>query len=72
MVNSGNNSVYILCPKSWSNKWEFWSKNNDINLTSGLLEVGEILETTFVKDGVEYDLWWADGFSGNTMHIRKK
>lgn len=72
MVNSGINNVYILCPKSWSNKWEFWSKNNDINLTSGLLEVGEILKTTFVKDGVEYDLWWGDGFSGNTIHIRKK
>ena len=72
MVNSGVNSVYILCPKTWSNKWEFWSKNNDINLTSGLLEVGEILETTFVKDGVEYDLWWGDGFSGNTIHIRKR
>ena len=72
MVNSGINSVYILYPKSWSNKWEFWSKNNDINLTSGLLEVGEILNTTFVKNGVEYDLWWADGFSGNTIHIRKK
>ena len=72
MNKTGVNSIYILCPKAWSNKWEFWSKNNDINLTSGLLEVGEILETTFVKDGVEYDLWWADGFSGNTMHIRKK
>ena len=67
MVNSGINNVYILCPKTWSNKWEFWSKNNDINLTSGLLEVGEILKTTFIKDGVEYDLWWADGFSGNTI-----
>ncbi len=71
MVNSGNNSVYILCPKSWSNKWQFWNVDNDIDLTTGFQEVGAILEKTFIKDGVEYDLWWFDGYYGNTAHMRK-
>ena len=70
MNKTGVNNIFILCPKAWSNKWAFWSKNNDINLTSGVLEVGEILETTFTKNNVEYDLWWFEGFSGNTAHIR--
>ena len=72
MVNSGNNSVYILCPKSWSNKWQFWNVDNDIDLTSGFQEVGAILEKTFTKNNVEYDLWWFDGYYGNIAHIRKK
>ena len=72
MVNSGNNSVYILCPKSWSNKWQFWNVNNDIDLTSGFQEVGAILEKTFTKNNVEYDLWWFDGYYGNIAHMRKR
>ncbi len=71
MVNSGNNSVYILCPKSWSNKWQFWNVDNDIDLTTGFQEVGAILEKTFIKNGVEYDLWWFDGYYGNIAHMRK-
>ena len=72
MVNSGNNSVYILCPKSWSNKWQFWNVNNDIDLTTGFQEVGAILEKTFTNNNVEYDLWWFDGYYGNIAHMRKK
>ena len=71
MVNSGNNSVYILCPKSWSNKWQFWNVDNDIDLTTGFQEVGAILEKTFIKNNVEYDLWWFDGYYGNIAHMRK-
>lgn len=71
MVNSGNNSVYILCPKSWSNKWQFWNVDNDIDLTTGFQEVGAILEKTFINNNVEYDLWWLDGYYGNIAHMRK-
>lgn len=72
MNKTGVNSIYILCPKAWSNKWAFWSKNNDIDLTTGFLEVGEIFGSTFIKNNVEYDLWWFEGFSGNTAHIKSK
>jgi hypothetical protein len=64
--------VYILCPKSWSNKWQFWNVNNDIDLTTGFQEVGAILEKTFTNNNVEYDLWWLDGYYGNIAHMRKK
>ena len=70
MNNVGINNVYILCPKAWSDKWAFWNCNNDIGLSSGFQEIGEILETTIVKNGVEYDLWWAEGYSGNIAYIR--
>lgn len=70
MERSGENHILILCPKSWSDKWQFWNVDNTIDLTTGFTEVEEILETTFVKDGIEYDLWMAEGYAGNIAHIR--
>ena len=73
MNKTGENNVYILCPKSWSNKWQFWNVNNDIDLTTGFAEVSELLGIpSFTKDGVEYDLWMAEGYAGNIAHMRSK
>jgi len=73
MNNTGENNIFILCPKSWSNKWQFWNVDNTIDLTTGFAEVSEILEIpSFTKDGVEYDLWILEMYAGNIAHMRSK
>ncbi len=73
MNNTGENYVFILCPKSWSNKWQFWNVDNTIDLTTGFSEVSELLGIpSFTKDGVEYDLWVGEGYAGNIAHMRSK
>lgn len=73
MNKTGENNVYILCPKSWSNKWQFWNVDNTIDLTTGFAEVSELLGiSSFTKDGVEYDLWMFEMYAGNIAHMRSK
>ena len=73
MNKTGENNVYILCPKSWSNKWQFWNVDNTIDLTTGFAEVSELLGiSSFTKDGIEYDLWMAEMYAGNIAHMRSK
>ena len=73
MNKTGENNVYILCPKSWSNKWQFWNVDNTIDLTTGFSTFSELLEIpSFTKDGVEYDLWMGEGYAGNIAHMRSK
>lgn len=73
MNKTGENNVYILCPKSWSNKWQFWNVDNTIDLTTGFSTFSELLGIpSFTKDGVEYDLWMAEGYAGNIAHMRSK
>lgn len=73
MNNAGENNIYILCPKSWSNKWQFWNVDNTIDLTTGFSTFSELLGIpSFTKDGVEYDLWMAEGYAGNIAHMRSK
>lgn len=73
MNKTGENNVFILCPKSWSNKWQFWNVDNTIDLTTGFAEVSELLGiSSFTKDGVQYDLWMAEGYAGNIAHMRSK
>ena len=71
MNKTGENNVFILCPKSWSSKWQFWNVDNTIDLTTGFSEVSELLGiSSFKKDNVEYDLWMGEGYAGNIAHIR--
>lgn len=73
MNKTGENNVFILCPKSWSSKWQFWNVDNTIDLTTGFSEVSELLGiSSFKKDNVEYDLWMAEGYAGNIAHMRSK
>ncbi len=73
MNNTGENNIFILCPKSWSNKWQFWNVDNTIDLTTGFSTFSEIFGIpSFTKDGVEYDLWVAEGYAGNIAHMRSK
>lgn len=73
MNKTGENNVYVLCPKSWSNKWQFWNVDNTIDLTTGFSEVSELLGiSSFTKDGVEYDLWMFEMYAGNIAHMRSK
>ena len=73
MNKTGENNIYILCPKSWSNKWQFWNVDNTIDLTTGFAEISELLEiSSFAKDGVEYDLWIFEMYAGNIAHMRSK
>lgn len=73
MNKTGENNVYILCPKSWSNKWQFWNVDNTIDLTTGFSEVSELLGiSSFTKDGVEYDLWIFEMYAGNIAHMCSK
>lgn len=73
MNKTGENNIFILCPKSWSNKWQFWNVDNTIDLTTGFAEVSEILGIpSFTKDGVEYDLWVFEMYAGNIAHMRSK
>lgn len=64
--NSGINEVFILCPKSWSNKFRF---NTAENLGLGLINISEYI-TNIVKDGVEYDLWSGDGLIGQKFNFQ--
>lgn len=73
MNKTGENNVFILCPKSWSSKWQFWNVDNTIDLTTGFSEVSELLGiSSFTKDGVEYDLWMFEMYAGNIAHMRKR
>lgn len=73
MNKTGENNVFILCPKSWSNKWQFWNVDNTIDLTTGFSTFSELLGIpSFTKNGVEYDLWMAEGYAGNIAHMRSK
>ena len=70
MKNTGRNSVFILCPAEWVNKWSIYNLVNDIDLTTGFTDISEFI-TNLNNNGVEYKFFEASGVAGNTLFIRR-
>ena len=69
MKNTGRNSVFILCPAEWVNKWSIYNQVNDIDLTTGFTDISEFI-TNLNNNGVEYKFFEASGVIGNTLYVR--